>query len=86
MDERPDECWKCHEKLTDHFMMNSVEKRVLRPPVPGDLSMCGGCGAFSEFDGLLHLVKPSLDKMKAIINTPQLMDMQARLIKREVDG
>jgi len=78
-----DRCWKCKELLNDDLQMNSLEMRLVRPPVPGDISMCGGCGAFLVFDGLLHRIKPSLSTMLAIMNTPELMDMQARLVKRD---
>jgi hypothetical protein len=78
-----DTCWKCHEPIPDHFQMNSLEMMLVRPPIAGDLSMCGACGAFSEFDDLGHIHKPSLERMKEIVNTPQLMDMQARLVKRD---
>lgn len=76
-------CWKCKERIPDHFQMNSVEMRFQRPPMPGDISMCGGCGAFSVFNGLLQLEKPDVAKMHQIMNTPELMDMQARLVARK---
>jgi hypothetical protein len=76
------ECWKCHENIPDAFQMNSMEMRFLRPPMPGDISMCGSCGAFSVFNGLLQLEKPDVRMMRAISNTPELMDMQERLVKR----
>jgi hypothetical protein len=78
-----DICWECHEQLPDHFQMNSLELKLQRPPIPGDISICGGCGAFSVFDGLLHLARPSPSVMTAIMNTPELMDLQTRLVKRE---
>ncbi len=76
-------CWKCGEKLPDHFQMNSAEMRAVpRRPLPGDISCCGGCGAFSIFNGLLQLEKPDTRAMRAIYNTPELMDMQARMLQR----
>lgn len=76
-------CWQCHEKIPDHFQMNSAEMRQPpRPPQPGDISMCGGCGAFSIFTAGLDLVKPTNEEYRRIMNTPELVDMQARLRAR----
>ncbi len=77
-------CWYCHEKIPDHFQMNSAEMRENpRPPQPGDLSCCGGCGAFSFFTIGGDLRKPTKEEMQSILNTPALMDMRARLKSRE---
>lgn len=66
--------------------MNSVEMRINpRLPTPGDISCCGGCGAFSIFNGLLQLEKPDKLTMQTIENTPELMDMQARMLGRGSD-
>lgn len=76
-------CWNCGEKLPDHFQMNTVEMRINpRLPLPGDISCCGGCGYFSIFNGLLQLERPDPATMRAIMNTPALMDMQARMLAR----
>jgi hypothetical protein len=64
--------------------MNTIEMMSNASlPVPGDISICGACGAFHEFDGLLNLIKPSPARMRAIKNTPALQDLQERLIKRK---
>ena len=76
-------CWKCHELLKKHMHMNTIEMREnARPPLPGDITICGGCGEFSIFDGLLQLRKPDPMEERAIKNTPALMDMQDRMRRR----
>jgi hypothetical protein len=75
-------CWKCREKIPDAHQLNSIEMMFARPPVPGDISICGSCGAFAIFNGLLQLEKPDAVKMRQITNTPELMDAQARILER----
>jgi hypothetical protein len=82
MQSNPNKCWKCGEATPDAHQLNSIEMRFARPPMPGDISICGGCGEFSVFDGLLRLEKPDPELMKRIMNTPELLDAQARIIAR----
>lgn len=78
-----DICWKCQERIPRHHQMNTMEMRQNpRPPQPGDISICGGCGEFQVFDGMCRLTKPPRDVMRRIRNTPQLMEMQAQILGR----
>lgn len=76
-------CWKCGEKLTDHFQMNSMEMKGTKLPAPGDISICGACGAIHQFDGYMRLIKPSSDFLKAAEATPAIQDLRERLVKRK---
>jgi hypothetical protein len=63
--------------------MNTLEMREMpREPIPGDVSICGGCGAFGVFNGLLQIEKPDTRVMRRIYNTPELMEMQAQILGR----
>ena len=64
-------------------MMNSLEMRSpVRPPIPGDISICGGCGAFGVFNGLLQIEKPSRDMLKACFENAELMEMREQILGR----
>lgn len=66
--------------------MNSLEMRNLRVEHPGDISICGGCGAFGIFNGLMQIMKPDKIMMRKIHNTPELMEMQAQILGRGTTG
>jgi hypothetical protein len=63
--------------------MNTLEMRQnASPPKPGDISICGGCGAFGIFNGELNIERPSRDMWRKIYNTPELMEMQSQILGR----
>jgi hypothetical protein len=76
-------CWECNHPIPKLVHLNSVHMLMTRLPKPGDVSICAACGAFGVFDSLLQVVKPTLQEMQAIMNTPELVTMQAKLLTRE---
>lgn len=75
-------CWKCKIPIPEPFQLNSVEMRFARPPMPGDISICAGCGAFGIFNGLLVVEKPDLVMMRRIMATERLVRMQKEILDR----
>jgi hypothetical protein len=75
-------CWKCNHPIPKPFQMNSLEMKLARPPMPGDISICAACGAFGVFDELLHVRVPTLEEIRSINGTEELMRMQAEILAR----
>lgn len=75
-------CWKCRHSIPQPFQLNSFQLKLVRPPVPGDISICAACGAFGIFNGLLQVEKPDASMMRQITNTPEIMKMQADILAR----
>lgn len=73
----------CNAPSPDPFQLNSIEMRFARPPIAGDISICGACGRFAIYDTILQLHLPDSATMARIENTPQLMDLQQRILHRE---